>query len=420
MLPIVGLLILCGTVYLLIKRYETRAVLFGSGLLMAIVALQPMGALDAFASRMTSGGLIQAILSVMGFAFVMKYTRCDMHLVKALTGVLSKGGMLLIPGTTLVTFAINIALPSAAGAAAAVGATMIPLLMAAGIHPALAGAAVLAGTWGSMLSPGSAHNAFISELSGLPIMEVISIHAPATITAGIVGAFVLMIVAFVRKEHKGYEGALPGHVAGEKAIDSINPLYALMPILPVTILVLGATGAVPALKMGVPQAMLIGIVLTMLITRAKPARVSEEFFNGMGKAYGDVMGIIITATVFVSGMKAVGLVDVFLTWLTNTPSVAMFGSTLGPFILAIFTGSGDAAAFAFNEAVTPFAETFGMSIANMGTAASVAGAIGRSMSPLAGAAIVCAGIAGVNTLDLAKRTAPAMISALIVLMLMLF
>ncbi len=74
----------------------------------------------------------------------------------------------------------------------------------------------------------------------------------------------------------------------------------------------------------------------------------------------------------------------------------------------------------FNEAVTPFAEQFGMTIANMGTASAVAGAIGRTASPLAGAAIVCAGIAGVSPLELAKRTMPAMIVALIVLMMMLF
>ncbi len=418
MLPFIGLLILCGTVYCLIKRLETRMILFASGLLMSIVALQPMLALDSFAGRMTSGGLIQAICSVMGFAFVMKYTGCDMHLVKALTGVLKKGGGLLIPGTTMITFAINIALPSAAGCSAAVGATMIPLLMAAGIHPAMAGAAVLAGTYGSMLSPGSAHNAFISELSGKTVMEVIAVHAPATIAAGIAGAIILTAIAYFRKEHTGHlvqatEGTM------ENQVDKVNPLYALMPVLPVSILILGSS-VMPAIKMGVPQAMLIGVVLSLLLTRMNPQEATKKFFNGMGTAYADVIGIIIAASVFVAGMKALGMVDVFLNWLINTPSLAKFGSTLGPFILAILTGTGDAAAFAFNEAVTPFAEQFGMTIANMGTASAVAGAIGRTASPLAGAAIVCAGIAGVSPLELAKRTMPAMIVALIVLMMMLF
>lgn len=419
MLPFIGLIILCGTIFCLIKGYETRVVLFGSGLLMSLIALQPMLALDAFASRMTSGGLIQAICSVMGFAFVMKYTRCDMHLVKALTGLLKRGGPILIPATTLMTFAINIALPSAAGSAAAVGGTMIPLLIVSGVHPVMAGASVLAGTWGSVLSPGLAHNPFVAELAGVSVMEVISIHAPASISAAIAASAVLMGVAIYSREYKGYEPEQTVGVDYKNDIDRVNPLYALMPILPVSILILGSSGLVPILNMGVPQAMLIGILFTLVVTRADLQKVSQEFFGGMGTAYGDVLGIIITATVFVTGLQSLGMVDAFINWLIETPSAAKLGSTIGPFLLAIITGTGDAAAFAFNEAVTLSAEKFGMGIANMGAAAAVAGGIGRSMSPLAGSAIVCAGIAGVKTLDLAKRTAPAMVAALVTLMFIL-
>ena len=39
--------------------------------------------------------------------------------------------------------------------------------------------------------------------------------------------------------------------------------------------------------------------------------------------------------------------------------------------------SGDAAAFAFNEAVTPHAPSFGMTVPTLGTMAALAGALGR-------------------------------------------
>lgn len=45
-------------------------------------------------------------------------------------------GFMLIPGATIATFIINIAIPSAAGCSAAVGVIFIPILMSAGIHPA--------------------------------------------------------------------------------------------------------------------------------------------------------------------------------------------------------------------------------------------------------------------------------------------
>ena len=194
---LVAILGIIATIYLLIKKYETRTVLIGVGLVMATITLNPMGALDAFAKQMTSGGLIMAICSSMGFAYVMKYTECDTHLVHLLTKPLGGLKFFLIPIATIITFFINIAIPSAAGCAAAVGATLIPVLKSAGVRPATAGAAILAGTFGSMMSPGSSHSAMISEMSGLTITEVNLSHAPYTIIAGAIGAVVLTILAVV-------------------------------------------------------------------------------------------------------------------------------------------------------------------------------------------------------------------------------
>lgn len=69
--------------------------------------------------------------------------------------------------TTIITFFINVAIPSAVGVGAVVGTTLIPLMLRAGIHPAAAAAAVLAGTTGSLLSPGLSHNAYVSEMANM-------------------------------------------------------------------------------------------------------------------------------------------------------------------------------------------------------------------------------------------------------------
>lgn len=88
--------------------------LIGVGLLMSLLTLNPMGALDAFAKSMTSAGLIMAICSSMGFTYVMKYTQCDTHLVHLLTKPLGGLKFFLIQVATVITFFINIAIPSAA------------------------------------------------------------------------------------------------------------------------------------------------------------------------------------------------------------------------------------------------------------------------------------------------------------------
>ena len=71
---------------------------------------------------------------------------------------LKKMTKIIIPGAVIITFLINIALPTAAGCAAAVGALLIPALIRSGVHPAMAGSAIFLGTWGSALSPGLMFN----------------------------------------------------------------------------------------------------------------------------------------------------------------------------------------------------------------------------------------------------------------------
>jgi len=420
---ILGSLIVIGTIWLLVKRYESRMVLFASGLLMATLAGKPFAAYDAFAASMANGGLIQSICSVMGFAFVMKYTTCDQHLINLVATGLKKVRPILIPGATMATFAINIALPSAAGTAAAVGAVFIPILISAGIHPAIAGAAVWAGTFGSQLNPGNPHNAFVAKISGSNIMNVISVHAMADITAGIIAAVCITAVAFFLKENKGYDSAkvLAATTSAAPTVP-VTPklIFAIVPIIPIVLLVLAASGYIPAMKgMGVPHAMLTGALIGIAVTRKSPTEITKAFFDGMGSAYAQILGIIIAAGTFVGGMTAIGLVKAFIDMLTHSTGIAKYAATFGPWALAIISGSGDAAAFAFNEAVSPHAKQFGLEIINMGSIAALAGAIGRTMSPINGACIICAMIAGVNPLELAKRNALGMTIAVVAAMLIL-
>ena len=51
--------------------------------------------------------------------------------------------------------------------------------------------------------------------------------------------------------------------------------------------------------------------------------------------------------------------------------------------------------------------------------AQIGAGIGRSMSPVAGAGIIVAGIAGINPMEMAKRNAIPCIIATVVIMLLL-
>lgn len=406
---ILGCILVLITLFLLIKRYEARMVLVAAGIVMCACAGNPMAALNSFAKGMGSS-MISSACSSMGFALVMRFTGCDKHLINFLAKGLTKVHFLIIPGVVLATFAVNMALPSAAGTAAAAGAIFIPIMMGAGIHPAMAAAAVKCGTYGSMLNPGLAHNPFVAKIAGVGVMDVIAFHYKANLASLVIAAITITVIAYMAHENKD-------HFAEGLELEEnfkVNYLYALMPIIPIAILLLGATKIVPMFKMGVAQAMIIGCILALAVTRTNPAELTKSFFDGMGKAYADIIGIIISAGVFVAGMNAMGLVKAFTNAMLNNPAIVKIAASVGPFLLGLIVGSGDAATFAFNEAITPHAADFGMTPVQMGSMATLGGTLGRTMSPIAGATIIVAGIAGVNPMEIAKRNALPMVLAMVV------
>ncbi|WP_169753012.1 C4-dicarboxylate transporter DcuC [Campylobacter mucosalis] len=410
---IVGLF---AVIYLLVRKGETRTVLIGVGLVLCVVALNPMMALTEFTASMTKAGLIKAICASMGFAYVMKYTKCDQHLVILLTKPMKNIGFLLIPITFLLTYFINIAIPSAAGCSAAVGATLIPLLMSSGVKPAMAGAAVLAGTFGGVLSPGSAHNIFVAEMTKMSVTEMIAVQFPNAILAGGVVLVMLSVTAIIFKDYQKGQNFNTKSDTAQMSDFKANIFYALTPLIPLVILVIGGTSLnqvawLKWTKMGVAEAMLLGAIIAIFITWTNPQKITKEFFSGMGSAYAEVIGIIIAAGVFVAGLKACGAIEAVTVWLKNSQEFVRFGGTFAPYLMGVVTGSGDAATMAFNTAITPHAADLGFEQSKLGMAAAIAGALGRSSSPIAGAAIICAGLAMVSPVEIVKRTAPAMFAS---------
>ena len=415
----VAVVVVILTVYALIKRFETRLVLFTAGLVLCTISLDPMQALNSFASSMTKGSLITAICSSMGFAYIASYTKCDQHLVQFLASPIRGLGIFLVPVCTAVTMFINIAIPSASGCAAAVGSTLIPVMLRAGIKPAAAAAAVMMGTYGAVVSPGSAHNVYVAKMSNMDVMEFIGFHTPYSLMLYAIGVIgILAVVILFRDKGEATENVQVKVSEKVQAVEKPNILFALMPLVPIVILLLGNT-VVPAMKMGVAQAMVLGSIVCLLITRANPQEFSKSFFSGLGKGYGEIMGIIIAAGVFAAGLRAAGLIDAFIALLRESNDIARWGGSIGPWLLGVITGSGDAATFAFNEAVTPHANDFGMQVPNLGALAMFSGALGRTSSPIAGAMVIVCGIAMANPIEVAKRTALPCLTGVIVLALIL-
>lgn len=403
-----SLIVVLATIYALIKRYETRCVLLTAGFAMAIFSLKPMIAFQQFDASMTRSSLIIAICSAMGFAATISLTKCDVHLVALLTRPLRKLGVLLLPACMVVTGLCAVAIPSTAGLCAAVGPSMIPILIRSGFRPAIAAAAVVCSTTPALFNPGVAHNVFISKIANLEVMDFIGRFSSPLLLFSLAIVVGLTVVCFVYRDYKKPD---PNTVSKEIITDNlpkkVNFFYAIAPLVPVAILLY--VSLYTHMKMSVATAMLIGTFYALVVTRSNPAEVTRKFFEGMGKGYGSILGIIIAAGVFASGLKAAGVIDLLVDTLTHANHLARIGGAFGPYLMGVLTGSGDAAAFAFNEAVTPSAPNFGLEIAELGWLAALSGSFGRLSSPLCGGLILVAGIASVNPMEVVKRSAPVML-----------
>lgn len=437
----IGLAIVVVTFYLIYKNYEARLVLALSGLVMAFIGQVVVGtnggvsaAVDAFVKQLVNGGLVPTIVTVMGFGYVMTFTKCSDHLVNLLVKPLARVPVIVIPGAVIITWLLNIVLPSAAGIAAAVGVLLIPALIALKVRPVMAAAAVFIGTWGSVVSPGLMFNPQIAdiafkakEIPAPDAMIVIMQEALPCAIGALVAAICLTIICIVLKEGVGSTKIVKELPDGEEIQKNfkVNPIKAIIPIIPLALLVLASkqVGVLPTKAFSVPVCMLIGTAIGLIVAlfnKQKIGEASKKFCRGAGDGFCDVVILIAAAAMFASGMKAIGLTGALVDAMKGSQSVAMFTAAAGPFVMAAISGSGNAAALAFNQAITPNAADFGLTIVQLGAVAQIAAGLGRSMSPVAGGVIILAGIAGVNPMEVVKRTAIPAIVALIVVTLLMF
>lgn len=411
-------LILIGTVYFLMKRYEPRMVLFLSGLILCCIAFAPIEAFKGFSKAIKAAAVIETIAGSMAFAYVMQYTKCDAHLVHLLSkGLIKLGPKFLIPGAIFITAFVHMSVPSAAGCVASVGPVLIPILKGAGVKPVMAASILFAGTFGAtMLHPGFHQNVIVSEATGRSTVDIVANHFYIVLIVGLLVIIGETLVAYYLKEHKGYVDKN----LSEKF--EMNILKALAPLVPLVLILLGAMNIIPALKvLKIAYAMIIGVMVLCLVTRTSPGEITKAFFKGFGDGFQSIYGIIICSGVFVAGLTTCGLLKVMIDFMKTNPDMARLTGAFGPFLLAVICGSGDAASLAFNQAITPLAASLGLDPMNLGSSAAFAGCLGRTMSPVAGCAMVCCALAGIdNPVDLAKRNAPVMITAVIVMTILFF
>lgn len=425
---ILATLVIAGAVYLMVRRVEVRLVLLGAGLLMCVIAGNPLAAADTFTRGMVTS-MVAPICAAMGFAGVMSATGCDKHLVHLLLAPIRRVRWLALPGGILVAYLVNMAVPSQTSTAAALGPILVPLLLASGHAPVVAGAALILGAsyGGDLLNPGSQDVQAIAGVVRLSAFELSARVIPASIAGALVAAAVFALMN--RPDGKAGQAADDEADTGlvhappeEPAAFRLDPVRALIPLVPVALLLAAYGGFGPlgwlvrtppgddwkALANALPvvRAMLIGTAMAVVVAWREVQALTRSFFDGMGSAYASIISLTITAQVFGAGIAAMGVADTLLGAARNSGSLTLLSAAF-PWGLSVLSGSG-------SGPILTFAQTF---LAQMDGAADTVrlaamtcfgGAFGRTMSPVAAVVVYTVGLVGVSPVLLIRQFLPAL------------
>src|SRR5206468_5241627 len=143
-------------------------------------------------------------------------------LVQLLVRPLRRVRPLLIPGTVLVGFLVNLPVVSQTSTAVAIGPVLVPLLLAARITPLTTGAALLLGSslGGELLNPGAPEVGTISSVLHIEQREVIRHILPLLLVQLAVAGTVFWIASVLFERRHDQEAAVRTQESGGREQDT--------------------------------------------------------------------------------------------------------------------------------------------------------------------------------------------------------
>ncbi len=447
-------LVVVWAAWLILKKYKAQTVLFLAGaillsgsMIMEWGTIMPSGKSTGmwsfdlfelirslFANRVAGLGL--NIMAVGGFARYMDKIGASNALVSLTIRplMLLKSPYIVMSACWVLGMFLGLAINSASGLAMLLMVTMFPILVALGVSRISATAAI-ATTLCLDWSPSDTGTIFAAEIAGYdPVVYWHTFQIP-------IACVVIPFVAVAHYLTQKYMDKRDGHVVQaldpadvsvnietedeKKAATSHPPkIYAILPVIPLALILIFSPLCIPTVKMNIIMAMFIGTTIGMVaqFIRTRDAQATfadlQIFFDGMGRQLANVITIIIAGEFFAKGLTSTGSIDAMIQG-AQTTGFGASGLTLVMIgiiaVCAIIMGSGNAPFFAFANLVPAIAEKTGVAASFMIMPMHLIASSARAISPITGVIIVASGMAGISPFDLVKRTAiPMAVSCLLI------
>lgn len=451
----VATILFCG--YLLIKKYKAQTVLLCGGFAMMLFSIllqyDPVLSkadstgfslfdlfkfVDVLASkRVAHLGLM--IMVCGGFARYMDKIGASKAMVRLAVrplGLLGSPYLVLCAGFLIGQF-LHPFIPSASGFGLLLMVTMYPIYISLGISRITAVAVI--GTNGCLdLGPASGNSILAAKYAGMTSVDYF-IHYQLPQALAISAVMVVLHYITQRWFEKKYEGGLANGVPREEnqalvaenltgnGESEIPPFYAVLPTIPLVLILLFGYFKIGGIKMDINVALFIGIFLAMcseLLRTRDVKRVFssiQTFFDGMGVQFANVITLIIAGETFAKGLTSLKAIDTVI----GGASSAGFGKGAMVLLLSIIIsicsivmGSGNAPFFAFAAFAPDIATGVGAQAINLLLPMQLTASVSRSLSPITAVIVAISGVAGVSPFDVVKRTAIPLIGGLIVVQVM--
>lgn len=431
--------------FLVFKNYKAQTVLFFGGIVLMVAAIL-LGTADILPAKASTGfkwfdifefikntfssttaGLGLMIMAVAGFARYMEEIGASKALVKIAVKPLSKlhSPYLVLSATYILGQILALFIPSASGLGVLLMVTVYPILISLGVSRLSAVAAI--GTTQSLdIGPASGNSVLSAKNSG---MDITTYFTDYQIPVALCVVATVAILHFIvqqwfdkREGHVVEKSDLAMDSAGKD--DSTPPLiYAILPIIPMALILTFSKLAITSIKMDVITAMFISITIGMIFefvrhrdTKKVFASI-QVFFDGMGVQFATVITLIVAGQMFAEGLIKIGAINTLIqsaqaSGLGGSAMIIVMTAIIA--IAAVIMGSGNAPFFAFAALVPTVASQMSLNAVQMLLPMQFAASIARSASPITAVIVAVSGIAKVSPFDVVKRTAIPMAGAMIV------
>ncbi|RDL20538.1 C4-dicarboxylate transporter DcuC [Serratia fonticola] len=430
---IISLAVLVVAGYAIAKNYDTKLVLFSSGIVLMLAAatlglpilsagtgtgtvwLDPLKQIELdFIKQFSRAGII--IMVLFGFSAYMSHIGANDVAVKIMSKPITKirSPYILVPIVFWIGSLLSLIIPSAASLAVILMATLYPILRVANMS-SLSAAGVIATTATIVPTPLGGDNVVAAKILGFEhVVDYVTMHH------AVISLPVLVIIGIAHYFWQKYMDKRQGAAAftdvdeSKLATNSLLPpaYYAIFPLIPLFLIVVFGL-FFRQIKIGLVEITLFSFALAFIVELIRKGDLREQmknsslFFTGMGQGFSQVVVLIVAASTLVAGLTvigAIGTVASLVKEVNNAGIGLMFIFSGLTALITLISGSGNAVFYSFIELIPSIATQAHVDPVMIALPMQLTSNLIRAMSPVSAVVIIVASVVKVSPIEVVKRT----------------